>query len=153
MTLFQLSRIINTHLQKNKPLRQCKQTINRYVKQNIYHSNSIYSRFIKQYNIGFNPYGYRHIPIYEMKHVEMYLIQWKPSSYSPIHDHHEKGCIMVLLDEKLIEHRYCSVTHKYIKSNYIPSYKAQYIDNYLSLHSIENPTCTNMALSLHIYPK
>lgn len=153
MTLFKLSRIINTHLQKNKPLIQCKYIINHHIKQNIYYSNSIYTRFVRKYNIGFNPYGYRCIPTYEMENVKMILIQWKPNSYSPIHDHHEKGCVMVLLDEKLIEHKYCSSTQEYIKSNYIPSYKAQYIDNYLSLHSIQNPSCTNTALSLHIYPK
>ena len=154
MTLSKLSNIVNTHLGKKLPLYSCSTLIDMYMK-NVNYEKSLEFTYTSSYrfSLDFNPYGYRRIPIYEMHHMEMLLLEWKPGSFSPIHDHHDNGCIMVLLENKLIEKRYCTKTEKLESTNYLPLKKARYIDNLQNYHSIFNESKTETALSLHIYPK
>lgn len=154
MTLSQLSNIVNTHIGKKLPLYSCSSLIDMYMK-NVNYKKSLEFSYTSsyQYSLDFNLFGYRRIPIYEMGHMEMMLLEWKPGSFSPIHAHHDNGCIMVLLENNLTEKRYCTKTEKLESTNYLPPRKARYIDNSQNYHSIFNECNNHNALSLHIYPK
>lgn len=154
MTLLKLSNIVNTHLKNKLPLSSCSTLIDIHMKNFSYKDSlSFFNKLPKRYSVDFNPYGYRRIPIYEMDHMEMLLLEWKPKCVSPIHDHHENGCIMVLLENKLIEKRYCTKDQTLKETHHLPLLKAQYIDNSQNHHSICNESKKDAALSLHLYPK
>ena len=78
---------------------------------------------------------------------EIYIICWKPTQISPIHDHSENGCIMKVLDGSLKETLYdydlfCQ-NETIINKHYI-----SFIDNHIGLHRIES---LDYSVSLHIY--
>lgn len=153
MTLLKLSNIVNTHLQKKLPLSSCSTLIDIYMKNfSCKSSFSIFHTVPYRYSLDFSPYGYRRIPIYEMDHMELLLLEWKPESYSPIHHHHDNGCIMILLENMLIEKRYSAKDQTLLSTHHLPLRKAQYIDNSQHYHSIHNISRRDTGLSLHIYP-
>lgn len=154
MTLLNLSKFINHSVSVNKNLKKCQPFINQFVKQYTYQKRkSYYTSILKQSHSEFNPYGYRRIPIYDLENIEILLLEWKPKSCSPIHDHHDNGCIMLLLNNELCEKKYCIHTQKLVKTQNLPLSEIQYIDNEKHLHSIQNICEFNNSLSLHIYPK
>jgi hypothetical protein len=154
MTLLNLSKYVSQRLYVHKNLNSCTPFINHYMKKYTYTKQTVYyNSIVQQSNIKFNKYGYRHIPLYDLENIKMILLEWSPNSFSPIHDHHDNGCIMLLLKNELMENRYCIHSHKLLKTHYLPLNEVQYIDNEKHLHSIHNKCNSNYSLSLHIYPK
>ena len=124
------------------------------MKHNTYDNQKYYyNSILKRSNIEFNPYGYRRIPLYNFTNVEILLLEWNPNSYSPIHDHHDKGCIMFLLKNELLEKKYCIHTQNLLNTQTLPLNEFQFIDNQKHIHSIHNTSDNTTSLSLHIYPK
>lgn len=154
MTLLKLSNIVNTHLKKQLPLSSCTTLVDMHLKEYNYQKSKHFLNTIPfRYSIDFNPYGYRRIPVHDLDHMELLLLEWKPEAFSPIHDHHDNGCIMVLLENILLEKRHCIKNDTIENEMYLPLQQAQYIDNSLHYHSIYNTSTKKTALSLHLYPK
>ena len=154
MTLLNLSKYIHHRVSATKNLKCCIPFVNKYMKQYTYAKHkSYYTSILKHSHIKFNPYGYRRIPIYDLENIEILLLEWKPKSYSPIHDHHDNGCIMLLLNNELVENKYCIHTQTLLKTHNLPLHVIQYIDNQKHIHSIQNTSNQVNSLSLHIYPK
>jgi cysteine dioxygenase len=83
---------------------------------------------------------------------EIFVITWDKNQSSPIHDHSDNGCYMLILEGALIEEIYDSqnFTRK-IKLNELKSRFIGYIHNNIGYHRIINPSSTEIAVSLHIY--
>lgn len=84
--------------------------------------------------------------LYSNSNFEIILIKWFPNSESNIHNHSENGCIMFLIDGKIIEKRF---SKNNTKTTLINNNKILYINNKDSVHQIIN--LDKISYSLHIY--
>ncbi len=85
--------------------------------------------------------------LYKNKEFEIVKIDWGPKSSTLLHDHPQRGCIMILLKGNLIEEVYNN--SKNIINN-LKFNNISYIHNKIGLHKVSNPYNTD-ATSLHIY--
>lgn len=121
---------------------------------NVINPDSIDSkRILKKSDIHFNPYGYRRIPLYDFDNINVLLLEWLPKSCSPVHDHHDKGCITILLRNQLSEDVYCKTTHDFLFNQDLNINQVNFIDNSKYNHSMYNSCDDINSISLHIYPK
>jgi hypothetical protein len=100
----------------------------------------------------YNEYNYKKHIIYTDNILETLLIEWKTNSFSPVHDHNSKGCIMMLLQGDIKERLFHPNTHIFQYERNLTKGISRYIDNYNHLHSIYNMSKTS-SYTLHIYPK
>jgi len=147
MTLLNSLRYINLRIQTSKNLKYLGYHLNGTT------INFKYIDIINKSDIHFNPCGYRRIPLYDFDNINVLLLEWNPKSRSLIHDHHDKGCISILLKNQLSEDVYCNSTHKFLYTNILKIHEVNFVDNDKINHSVYN-SCDNInSISLHIYPK
>ena len=91
---------------------------------------------------------YRHL-VYQDFNFDIYVIEWTKNSYADIHDHPDNGCLLKVLEGKLLEKNYDKEL-KLIDSETIHKGDINYIQNNLRYHSIQN-TFDGTSYSLHIY--
>lgn len=133
-----LERLINC-LNKLKPS-------NVYLAYNLL--NNYKSNDWQEYTVNQNkPYSKK--LIYENNLFDMYLISWNKNTVSNIHDHSNNGCILKVLQGKIIEDIY-DENLNFIKSNKFNKNDISYIDNNIGYHAITNIN-NDMTYTLHIY--
>ena len=73
---------------------------------------------------------FRHV-LFRNEQYEIIMIVWNPKSKSPVHDHADRGCCMLLLEGSLLEERYCvdDGNKKHCQTIEHNSREATYIDN------------------------
>jgi len=96
---------------------------------------------------------YRH-SIYKKNNFEVVLIYWCPYSYSRIHSHPNKGCIMKVLKGYLDidlydDSDYSTIQHYSCKT--ILEDQIEYIKGKHGIHRISNDKNSDYAISFHIY--
>jgi cysteine dioxygenase len=85
------------------------------------------------------------------------LLVWTPGKASPIHDHADAHCLMKVLRGSIRERRFATPlnpgTGPLQETSSLSSgpNKVTYMADALGLHSIENPSPTEYAVSLHLY--
>jgi cysteine dioxygenase len=85
------------------------------------------------------------------------LLVWTPGKASPIHDHADAHCLMKVLRGSIRERRFATplnpgtVPLQETSSLSSGPNKVTYMADALGLHSIENPSPTEYAVSLHLY--
>ena len=127
--------LVSEHLDKNKTLEDFmidSETKNELMKFD-------YSKFSPK------PDSYSRNRIFNNESFEILILAWDKDSKTPVHDHPENGCVLLLLDGSLVEERISEYTT--IFSKVIPG-KLSYIDNTHGKHSI---TAKKKSWSLHIY--
>ena len=84
-------------------------------------------------------FNYEEVSIHDTpdEEFEIFEIIWGESAESPIHDHSENGCILVLMDGKLEETIYDKDAVE-IKKNIVNCHEPSYIHNSIGLHKIKN---------------
>ena len=97
----------------------------------------------------FNEYGYKKMHIYGTKNVDIYLIHWKPKSITPMHSHPERGCLMKVLHNKLVENEYDLILDK-INNRILQENDITYIEGNFIQHTVSNSTDVH-SISLHVY--
>lgn len=147
MTLLNSLRYINQYTPISKNLKH----FSYHLTNNL--TNFNYIDILKKSDIHFNPYGYRRVPLYDFDNIDVLLLEWFPKSHSPIHDHHDKGCLTILLKNQLSEDVYCTSTHKFLYNQNLTIHQVNFIDNSEVIHSVYNPCDDINSISLHIYPK
>ncbi len=80
--------------------------------------------------------------------IDIYYFQWNKNIPTEIHDHAEKGCLLLLLNGQLSENIYDPNNLKLIKKNIYKSPNISYINNNIGYHSI---LPIKKSRSLHIY--
>jgi len=123
--------------------------------QFLYYYDKFSNNKINPINIEETKNGYirNYMFIDEELDFEIILIEWKPDSISPIHNHADKGCVMLLLDGSLIETRYKETNKGIVSSSVeqILKHNVSFIENKKGIHKIENISKNNSVFSLHIY--
>ena len=91
--------------------------------------------------------------VYQNDLFEIFVITWPPGSQSPIHDHATGGCVMRIVQGELEEKRYDSKTLEHVSTErgHYEENHTSYIQNEMHVHSIHNPSSTEVAVSVHIY--
>ncbi|KAH8787309.1 RmlC-like cupin domain-containing protein [Hyaloscypha finlandica] len=85
------------------------------------------------------------------------LLVWTPGKASPIHDHADAHCLMKVLRGSIRERRFATPLNpgtgplQETSSLSFGPNKVTYMADALGLHSIENPSPTEYAVSLHLY--
>lgn len=82
------------------------------------------------------------------------LLCWNPGSASPCHDHNGSECFMRLLDGSLLETRHTSTaetTTVTATTHEMKNGDVLFINDRLGRHSMQNPSQTLTATSLHLY--
>ena len=79
--------------------------------------------------------------------IDIYLIQWKKSMISGIHDHAKHGCLLFLYSGKLKEKIY-NHQIKHIKTNYLLPFTFSFMHNQKGFHNIE---AIENSSSIHLY--
>lgn len=102
--------------------------------------------------ISFSDTNYKRNLICSSHYVDIYLICWKKEQRSKIHDHPDKGCVMYILDGKLMENIYHLNKNEpsYYCSRILPAGDSSYNFGSDVLHQIIALFDT---ISLHIYHK
>jgi len=92
----------------------------------------------------------KHILV-ENELIKIVLIFWQPNDLASVHGHPTGGCVLKVLEGKLVEKRYSADDRLRLlsKSTYTKSAMA-YIDDTMALHSVANPFKKH-AISLHVY--
>jgi predicted metal-dependent enzyme (double-stranded beta helix superfamily) len=93
--------------------------------------------------------------LFRNNEYEIIHIVWEPSGSSPIHDHADRGCCMLVCSGELVEKRYgidgdggVSI----VQSRRIcVGDRATFINNANHVHKIINPSPEIQAQSIHIY--
>ncbi|AUL78989.3 I cysteine dioxygenase [Tupanvirus soda lake] len=136
-TLDSLCNELLSEFKTNKPLENLKHILERY-------NGNDWSDYVK-----YNNNTYHKKLLFQTPYFDMYIICWKQSQQTKIHDHPSNGCLMKVLKGKLIEDLYKNNDDlSYVKSNILEKNKIGYrIDNII-LHQISAP-CDSV--SLHIY--
>lgn len=96
-----------------------------------------------EYN--FTEKSYNRNVIYRDDMIEILILVWDKNATTPMHKHPDNGCILYMIDGKIIENRqseYCSI------SSVISSGMQSYIDNSMGVHQI---VALEKSYSLHIY--
>ena len=93
--------------------------------------------------------------IFRNNEYEIIHIVWEPNASSPIHDHADRGCCMLVCSGELVEKRYC-IDRKgepsVVQSQRIRvGDRATFINNIKHVHRIINPSPEIEAQSIHIY--
>ena len=84
--------------------------------------------------------------IFLNKNFELILIKWDKNSQSSIHHHPENGCILKVLDGKLLEKRYYN--NKICKNTIFNNNEIGYMHDNLGTHKIY---ALEETYSLHLY--
>jgi cysteine dioxygenase len=96
---------------------------------------------------------YNKVKIYEDDLIEIILICWNENQESYIHDHPSNGCLLKILDGKLLEENYINLkldnTIKKINEIEMNINNIFYKEGSDILHRIKN--YKNKSISLHIY--
>ena len=130
-----LVNLVSKHLNNNKTLENLildNDNINQLMKIN-------YSKYIP--TLG----SYSRNRLYHNDDFEILILAWDENSKTPLHNHPENGCILLLLEGNMIEERISDCATIYSKT--IPG-KCSYIDNTFGKHII---TAKKKSWSLHIY--
>ena len=98
--------------------------------------------------VKFSDIGYQRKSILCGKQAEFLILSWKKGQKSKIHDHPENGCILIVLQGKLREKRYCNKEISVMKETEACVGDVSYIDNSECYHDIE---ALEDSVSLHIY--
>lgn len=103
----------------------------------------------KQY-ISYSDITYKKILLFSSQNVEIYIICWKTGQKSRIHNHPDKGCVMIIMEGMLLETKYIALDDNLIPDKKIIIKPNETTYNYGSkiLHQIEPLSDT---VSLHIY--
>lgn len=151
--IHQLSKTISTNLKRNNIFCTSTYILDKFYKNHLIHNhtevdfkNELLSH--QQYN----EYNYKKHILYNDDLLETLLIEWKPDSYSPVHDHSIKGCVMMLLNGDIKEKRYHPDTKIFQYERNLMLGVSTYIDDYNHLHSIHNMS-DKSSYTLHMYPK
>lgn len=80
--------------------------------------------------------------------IDIYYFQWDKNIPTGIHDHAEKGCLLLLFKGKLYENIYDTNDLKLIKKNIYKAPNISYINNNIGYHSI---LPIQKSKSIHIY--
>ena len=101
----------------------------------------------KQY-VNFSTKKYTRNLVYQNDLFDIYIICWNNKQESPIHDHADNGCVMKILQGRLIQELFDHNIKSTIK---MPIFINQvtYIDNDIGYHKIINTDI--QTVSLHIY--
>ncbi len=81
---------------------------------------------------------------------DILILKWTPGAKAPYHDHASRGCLQVVLNGKLHEKRLGVSGEPAIQSTLTPETSPSFMNNSLGIHSISNPTNTNV-FSIHLY--
>lgn len=83
---------------------------------------------------------------------DIYILTWKMNQQSAIHDHSRNGCILKVLEGKLMEKQYTPDPNspKLTSQQCIEAGNQGYINNSIAFHQILNSE-KETAVSLHIY--
>lgn len=127
---------LSIELENNKQLKDLLYLVQQY-------SGDEWNKYIE-----FNDLYYCKNTIYQCDKFEIVLICWNKNQTSNIHDHPDKGCILIVLDNYLIEEFY-NLDIKLEKINNINQNEISYIDNTMGYHKIINKD--KPTISLHIY--
>jgi len=96
----------------------------------------------------------RHIMFRNNDYEIMYIV-WDPAGKSPIHNHADNGCCMLVCSGELVETRFTPNNSGGVEMAYSTNVTkdddATYIDNQTYVHQIENKNSKLHAISLHIY--
>ena len=79
--------------------------------------------------------------------IDIYLIQWKKTYISGIHDHAKHGCLLFLYSGKLKE-KFYNHQIKHTKTNYLYPFNLSFMHNQKGFHNIES---LEDSLSIHLY--
>lgn len=110
---------------------------------------------VKSYNntdwkeyINFSERRYTRNLVYKSDLFDVYIICWNNKQESPIHDHASNGCVMKILQGRLVQELF---DHNIRSTMKMPIFKNQvtYIDNDMGYHKIINTD--TQTVSLHIY--
>jgi len=83
--------------------------------------------------------------------LELYIITWMPNSYTKIHDHPTKGCLVKVLQGELVETEFINEDNiNYKNTINLKKDDIGFKINNKILHKINNNT-TEIAMSLHLY--
>lgn len=136
MNLDTLISKISMELEKNKPLKELIYLIKQY-------NGNEWRKYVK-----FSDQYYCKNIIYQSKLFEIVLICWNSNQSSNIHNHPDKGCILKVVDNYLIEEFY-NTNIKLEKITTINKNDISYIDNDIGYHKIINQQ--KPTISIHIY--
>jgi predicted metal-dependent enzyme (double-stranded beta helix superfamily) len=87
--------------------------------------------------------------IHQDKAFEIVRISWGSQSATDFHRHPMNGCIINVLQGKLVEQRF-SLNAKSIQSTLLEANHISYMHNKYGMHRVTNPT-ENISQTLHIY--
>jgi len=148
-----LSNTISNNLRRNHIFSSSTYLLDAFYKNYLLHEN-IQNEFKNelQSHQNYNIYNYKKHILYEDSMLKTTLIEWKFNSFSPIHDHSIKGCIMILLDGEVKERRFHPETMEFQYDKNLIKGISRYIDDYNHLHSIHNMS-NQSSYTLHLYPK
>lgn len=127
---------ISMELEKNKPLKDLIYLVQQY-------NGNEWKKYIQ-----FNHQYYCKNIIYQSKLFEIVLICWNSNQSSNIHDHPDRGCILKVVDNYLIEEFY-NTNVSLEKITNINKNEISYIDNSMGYHKIINQQ--HPTISIHIY--
>ena len=107
----------------------------------------IQNKFIKLEKIENDGKYYEKYYLFENENFSLIIIKWNLNSFTKIHDHPDKGCIMRVLHGSLKEETY-SLKLNLISTNILTEDKIGYKKGNKILHKI---TALKNSLSLHVY--
>lgn len=147
------SHILNLHPKKEFDLREVKPYLEKYTGNDWYDYKVKHSPLPTTECIN----NYMKIPIVfnELENQKlkdlygMYLVVWNPFCETSIHNHPEGGCLMKVLDGKIIQHKFSNNEMLKCADN-LNCGDISYINDNIGLHRIVNNTM-KYAYSLHLY--
>ena len=80
---------------------------------------------------------------------DILVLRWAPGAQAPYHDHASRGCLQVVCNGILHERR-IRPTDLVVKNTLTPETSPSFMHNSLGIHSISNPTNTDV-FSIHLY--
>lgn len=110
--------------------------------------NELLESFKKKVNFSIYNYDYYNFNLHTNDNYEINIINWNKFSSSKIHNHSEMGCILKVLEGKLLEERFNN-NLEFINKNCLQVGKPYFINN-KDVHSIHN-IHYGTSYSLHIY--
>jgi len=100
--------------------------------------------------VSYGDVSYKKNLLFASGDVDIYLICWRAGQKSKIHDHPDKGCVMIVLEGVLLETQFVmeGVNLVLHKKNILTVGESNYNYGSTVLHQIE-PLCDTV--SLHVY--
>lgn len=114
---------------------------------NICNEWIIQQKFVKIEKVINNQKNYEKYYLFENDKLSLVLIKWNKDSFTKIHDHPDKGCIMRILQGKLKEETY-SLRLNLVSTNILTEDKIGYKKGNRILHKI---IALEDSVSLHVY--